>query len=33
MEGVIFQHKKIDDDFLDELEEILITSDMGVETT
>ncbi|MDD4089497.1 MAG: signal recognition particle-docking protein FtsY [Tissierellia bacterium] len=33
IEGVIFQHKKIDDDFLDELEEILITSDMGVETT
>jgi fused signal recognition particle receptor len=33
IEGIIFQHKKIDDDFLDELEEILITSDMGVETT
>ncbi|NLK65313.1 MAG: signal recognition particle-docking protein FtsY [Tissierellia bacterium] len=33
IESVIFQHKKIDDDFLDELEEILITSDMGVETT
>jgi len=33
LEGIIFQHKKIDDDFLDELEEILITSDMGVETT
>ena len=33
IEGVIFQYKKIDDDFLDELEEILITSDMGVETT
>lgn len=32
-ESVIFQHKKIDDVFLDELEEILITSDMGVETT
>lgn len=33
IEGIIFQHRKIDDDFLDELEEILITSDMGVETT
>ncbi|MBP7223444.1 MAG: signal recognition particle-docking protein FtsY [Sedimentibacter sp.] len=33
IESVIFQHKRIDDDFLDELEEILITSDMGVETT
>lgn len=33
IESIIFQHKKIDDDFLDELEEILITSDMGVETT
>ncbi|HHZ01933.1 MAG TPA: signal recognition particle-docking protein FtsY [Tissierellia bacterium] len=33
IEGIIFQYKKIDDDFLDELEEILITSDMGVETT
>lgn len=33
IESVIFQYKKIDDDFLDELEEILITSDMGVETT
>ncbi|MDI9495537.1 MAG: signal recognition particle-docking protein FtsY [Bacillota bacterium] len=33
IEGVIFQHKKINDNFLDELEEILITSDMGVETT
>lgn len=33
IESVIFQHKKIDDVFLDELEEILITSDMGVETT
>lgn len=33
IEGIIFRHKKIDDDFLDELEEILITSDMGVETT
>ena len=26
IEGVIFQHKKINDNFLDELEEILITS-------
>lgn len=33
IEGVIFQHKKINDNFLDELEEILITSDMDVETT
>ncbi|MFA7550562.1 MAG: signal recognition particle-docking protein FtsY [Sedimentibacter sp.] len=33
IESVIFQYKKIDDNFLDELEEILITSDMGVETT
>ncbi|NLJ58575.1 MAG: signal recognition particle-docking protein FtsY [Tissierellia bacterium] len=33
IESVIFQYKKIDDDFLDELEEVLITSDMGVETT
>lgn len=33
IESIIFRHKKIDDDFLDELEEILITSDMGVETT
>lgn len=30
---MIFQYKKIDDNFLDELEEILITSDMGVGTT
>ena len=33
IENIIFSHKKIDDDFLEELEEILITSDMGVETT
>ena len=33
IESIIFKHKKIDDDFIDELEEILITSDMGVETT
>ncbi len=33
IESIVFKHKKIDDDFLDELEEILITSDMGVETT
>ncbi|MDW5300007.1 MAG: signal recognition particle-docking protein FtsY [Sedimentibacter sp.] len=33
IENIIFQHKKIDDEFLEELEEILITSDMGVETT
>lgn len=33
IENIIFQHRKIDDDFLEELEEILITSDMGVETT
>ncbi|MDE6369410.1 MAG: signal recognition particle receptor subunit alpha, partial [Muribaculaceae bacterium] len=26
-------HSTIDDDFLDELEEIFITSDVGVETT
>jgi len=33
IENIIFQHGKIDDEFLEELEEILITSDMGVETT
>jgi fused signal recognition particle receptor len=33
IESIVFRHRKIDDDFLDELEEILITSDMGVETT
>lgn len=33
LESIVFQHKKIDDEFLEELEEILITSDMGVETT
>lgn len=33
IEGIVFRHRKIDDDFLEELEEILITSDMGVETT
>lgn len=33
IENIIFSHRKIDDDFLEELEEILITSDMGVETT
>lgn len=33
IENIIFSHKKIDDEFLEELEEILITSDMGVETT
>lgn len=33
IESVIFQHKRISEDFLDELEEILITSDMGIETT
>lgn len=33
IESIIFSHKKIDDDFLEELEEILITSDMGVDTT
>ena len=33
IENIIFQYKKIDDEFLEELEEILITSDMGVETT
>lgn len=33
IESIVFRHKKIDDDFLEELEEILITSDMGVETT
>ena len=33
IENIIFSHKKIDDDFLEELEEILITSDMGVKTT
>ncbi len=33
IENIIFQHKKIDEDFLEELEEILITSDMGYETT
>ncbi|MDF2675845.1 MAG: ftsY [Bacillota bacterium] len=33
IENIIFAHRKIDDEFLEELEEILITSDMGVETT
>lgn len=33
IESIVFRHRKIDDEFLDELEEILITSDMGVETT
>lgn len=33
IENIIFSHKKINDEFLEELEEILITSDMGVETT
>lgn len=33
IEGIVFKHRKIDDDFLEELEEVLITSDMGVETT
>jgi fused signal recognition particle receptor len=33
IENIVFKHKKIDDDFLEELEEILITSDMGMETT
>lgn len=33
IENIVFQHRKIDDEFLEELEEILITSDMGVETT
>ncbi|MFA9423848.1 MAG: signal recognition particle-docking protein FtsY [Sedimentibacter sp.] len=33
IENIIFQHKKIDEEFLEELEEILITSDMGYETT
>ncbi|HAQ40746.1 MAG TPA: signal recognition particle-docking protein FtsY [Clostridiales bacterium] len=33
IESIVFKHKKIDDEFLEELEEILITSDMGVETT
>nr|WP_312576360.1 signal recognition particle-docking protein FtsY [Sedimentibacter sp.] len=33
IENIIFSHKKIDDEFLEELEEILITSDMGIETT
>ncbi len=31
--GVFAEHKKIDDDFYDDLEEVLITSDIGVETT
>lgn len=33
IESIVFRHKKIDDNFLEELEEILVTSDMGVETT
>lgn len=33
IEGIVFRHRKIDDEFLEELEEILITSDMGFETT
>lgn len=32
-ENIIYSHRKIDDDFLEELEEILIISDIGVETT
>ena len=32
MSGLFSGHKKIDDDFLEELEEILITSDIGVKT-
>ncbi|NOX90793.1 MAG: signal recognition particle-docking protein FtsY [Calditrichaeota bacterium] len=31
--GALSSHKKIDDDFLEELEEILITGDVGVDTT
>lgn len=33
IENIIYSHRRIDDEFLEELEEILITSDMGVETT
>lgn len=33
IENIIFSHRKIDDDFLEELEEVLITSDMGIDTT
>lgn len=33
IESIVFKHRNIDDEFLEELEEILITSDMGVETT
>jgi fused signal recognition particle receptor len=33
IENIVFAHRKIDDEFLEELEEILITSDMGMETT
>ncbi|MEL7646720.1 MAG: signal recognition particle-docking protein FtsY [Sedimentibacter sp.] len=33
IENIIFAHRKIDDEFLEELEEVLVTSDMGVETT
>lgn len=33
IENIIYAHRKIDDEFLEELEETLITSDMGVETT
>ena len=33
IENIVFSHRKIDDEFLEELEEILVTSDMGVETT
>lgn len=33
LDNLIFSYKKIDEDFLEEVEEILITSDMGVELT
>jgi fused signal recognition particle receptor len=33
IENIIYSHRKIDDEFLEELEEILVTSDMGVDTT
>lgn len=33
IDSIVFHHKKIDDEFLEELEEILVSSDMGMGTT
>lgn len=32
-DGVFETHKKIDSDFYEELEEILVTGDVGIKTT